>query len=212
MPFLILSLEHIGKKAKHLPIDSISHSHNSVLSSQFNESLNLPRRQQILLSLSASVSLNLSTSFIFQAISMAVQRGNVQCVYGETAFEELDEIFYIIPPNSIFQNYLDLLNVNKNIQYMNENEKKKMMHGFAQIFIICFNEYACMHHCVSFPNFSFLQNKATYRSSFGLKYIFGGQVFYLSRNLMLRPFEFLAACSGFVWVGTAEEDRLCILL
>ena len=37
-----------------------------------------------------------STSFIFQAISMAVQRGNVQCVqgaYGESAFEELDEIF-----------------------------------------------------------------------------------------------------------------------
>ena len=39
-----------------------------------------------------------STSFIFQAISMAVQRGNVQCVqgaYGDPAFEELDEIFYI---------------------------------------------------------------------------------------------------------------------
>ena len=46
-----------------------------------------------------------STSFIFQAISMAVQWGNVQCVQGacgETAFEELDEIFYIIQPNSIF--------------------------------------------------------------------------------------------------------------
>ena len=46
-----------------------------------------------------------STSFIFQAISMAVQRGNVQCVqgaYGELAFEELDEIFYILQPNSIF--------------------------------------------------------------------------------------------------------------
>ena len=46
-----------------------------------------------------------STSFIFQAISMAVQRGNVQCVqgaYGELAFEELDEIFYIVKPNSIF--------------------------------------------------------------------------------------------------------------
>ena len=46
-----------------------------------------------------------STSFIFQAISMAVQRGNVQCVqgaYGESAFEELDEIFYILQPNSIF--------------------------------------------------------------------------------------------------------------
>ena len=46
-----------------------------------------------------------STSFIFQAISMAVQRGNVQCVqgaYGESAFEELDEIFYILQPNCIF--------------------------------------------------------------------------------------------------------------
>ena len=46
-----------------------------------------------------------STSFIFQAISMAVQQGNVQCVqgaYGEPAFEELDEIFYIVKPNSIF--------------------------------------------------------------------------------------------------------------
>jgi hypothetical protein len=42
---------------------------------------------------------------IFQAISMAVQRGNVQCVqgaYGESAFEELDEIFYILQPNCIF--------------------------------------------------------------------------------------------------------------
>ena len=30
---------------------------------------------------------------------MAVQRGNVQCVqgaYGEFAFEELDEVFYIV--------------------------------------------------------------------------------------------------------------------
>ena len=46
-----------------------------------------------------------STSFIIQAISMAVQRGNVQCVqgaYGESAFEELDEIFYIVQSNSIF--------------------------------------------------------------------------------------------------------------
>ena len=46
-----------------------------------------------------------STSYIFQAISMAVQRGNVQCVqgaYGEPAFEELDEIFYIVKPNNIF--------------------------------------------------------------------------------------------------------------
>ena len=36
---------------------------------------------------------------------MAVQRGNVQCVqsaYGESAFEVLDEIFYIVQPNNIF--------------------------------------------------------------------------------------------------------------
>ena len=49
---------------------------------------------------------------------MAVQRGNVQCVrgaYGEPAFEELDEIFYIVKPNSIFQMLIfDLLNMNKN--------------------------------------------------------------------------------------------------
>ena len=46
---------------------------------------------------------------------MAVQQGNVQSVqgaYGESAFEELDEIFYIAQPNIffwklilIFQNY-----------------------------------------------------------------------------------------------------------
>ena len=42
-------------------------------------------------------------SFIFQALSMAVQQGNVQCVqgaYGEPAIEELDEIFYIVKPNT----------------------------------------------------------------------------------------------------------------
>ena len=36
---------------------------------------------------------------------MAVQRANVQCVqgaYGEAAFEELDEIFYILQPDCIF--------------------------------------------------------------------------------------------------------------
>ena len=36
---------------------------------------------------------------------MTVQRGNVQCVqgtYGESAFEELDEIFYTVQPNNIF--------------------------------------------------------------------------------------------------------------
>ena len=46
-----------------------------------------------------------STSFIFQAISMAFHQGNVLCVkgaYGEPAFEELDEIFYIVKPNTIF--------------------------------------------------------------------------------------------------------------
>ena len=38
---------------------------------------------------------------------MAVQQGNVQCVqgaYGESAFEVLDEIFYIVQPNNIFKN------------------------------------------------------------------------------------------------------------
>ena len=58
-----------------------------------------------------------STSFIFQAISMAVQRGNIQCVQvaygeprtscslslGEPSFEELDEIFYIVKPNNTFK-------------------------------------------------------------------------------------------------------------
>ena len=46
-----------------------------------------------------------STSFTFQAISMAVHQGNILCVQGactEFAFEELDEIFYIVQPNSIF--------------------------------------------------------------------------------------------------------------
>ena len=41
----------------------------------------------------------------FQAISMEIQRGNVHYVqgaYGELAFEELDEIFYIVKPNNIF--------------------------------------------------------------------------------------------------------------
>ena len=48
---------------------------------------------------------------------MAVQRGNIQCVQGasgESAFEELDEIFYIVQPNNIFKIYFDLLNMNKN--------------------------------------------------------------------------------------------------
>ena len=45
-----------------------------------------------------------SASFIFQAISMAVQWGNVQCVqgaYGESAFEEADEIFNIVKSNIV---------------------------------------------------------------------------------------------------------------
>ena len=50
---------------------------------------------------------------------MAVQRGNIQRVqgaYGKPAFEELDEIFYILKPNNIFQIFIfDLLNMNKNI-------------------------------------------------------------------------------------------------
>ena len=43
-----------------------------------------------------------STFFIFQTISMAVQWGKVQWVQGEPAFEELDEIFYIVKPNNTF--------------------------------------------------------------------------------------------------------------
>jgi hypothetical protein len=46
-----------------------------------------------------------SIFFIFQAISMAVQHGNVQSVkgaYGKSVFEELDEIFYILQSNNIF--------------------------------------------------------------------------------------------------------------
>ena len=57
---------------------------------------------------------------------MAVQRGNVQCVqgaYGESAFAELDEIFYIVQPNNIFKIYFDLLNMNKNISNGNKNMK-----------------------------------------------------------------------------------------
>jgi hypothetical protein len=36
-------------------------------------------------------------------IHIYIQRGNVQCVQGdgEHAFEELDEIFYILQPNNI---------------------------------------------------------------------------------------------------------------
>ena len=47
----------------------------------------------------------MSKKICFQAILIAVQLGNVQCVqgaYGESAFEELDEIFHIVQPNSIF--------------------------------------------------------------------------------------------------------------
>ena len=45
-----------------------------------------------------------STSFIFQAFSMAVQRGNVQFVqgaYSEAAFEKLDDIFYTVKKNDV---------------------------------------------------------------------------------------------------------------
>ena len=45
-----------------------------------------------------------STSFIFQSISIAIQKGNVQCVqntYGDSAFEELtDDIYYNSHSNS----------------------------------------------------------------------------------------------------------------
>ena len=45
-----------------------------------------------------------STSFIFQAFSMAVQRGNVQFVqgaYSESALDKLDDIFYTVQTNDI---------------------------------------------------------------------------------------------------------------
>ena len=41
---------------------------------------------------------------------------NVQCVegaYGESAFEELDEIFYIVQPNNIFKSQINV-RINKN--------------------------------------------------------------------------------------------------
>ena len=47
---------------------------------------------------------------------MAVQQGNVQCVqgaYGESAFEVLDEIFYIVQPNNIFKNSFWLVDILK---------------------------------------------------------------------------------------------------
>ena len=42
---------------------------------------------------------------------MAVQQGNVQCVqgaYGESAFEVLDKIFYVVQPTNIFYTHFDL--------------------------------------------------------------------------------------------------------
>ena len=58
---------------------------------------------------------------------MAVQRGNVQCVqgaYGELAFQELDEIFYIVKPNYIFHMFIiDLFNMNKNSFFGNRSPK-----------------------------------------------------------------------------------------
>ena len=44
-----------------------------------------------------------STSYIFQAISIAIQKGNVQCVqntFGDCAFEELEEIYYTSQANT----------------------------------------------------------------------------------------------------------------
>ena len=61
---------------------------------------------------------------------MAVQRGNVQCVqgaYGELAFEELDEIFYIVKPNSIFWMFIfDPLNMNKEKSNNKESNHPKV--------------------------------------------------------------------------------------
>jgi hypothetical protein len=48
----------------------------------------------------SEITKNTKSSCFFQSISMAVQC--VQGTYGESAFEELDEIFYIVQPNSIF--------------------------------------------------------------------------------------------------------------
>ena len=44
-----------------------------------------------------------STSYIFQAISIAIQKGNVQCIqntFGDSAFEELEEIYYTSQANT----------------------------------------------------------------------------------------------------------------
>ena len=62
---------------------------------------------------------------------MAVQQGNIQCVqgaYGEPTFEELDEIFYIVKPNSIFQMFMfDLLNMNKNFKNITKKKSRGEM-------------------------------------------------------------------------------------
>ena len=45
----------------------------------------------------------LNQSYSFQAISIAIQKGNVQCIqntYGESAFEDLDEVHYTSQNNS----------------------------------------------------------------------------------------------------------------
>ena len=44
-----------------------------------------------------------STSYIFQEISIAIQKGNVQCIqntFGDSAFEELEEIYYTSQANT----------------------------------------------------------------------------------------------------------------
>ena len=44
-----------------------------------------------------------STSYIFQTMIIAIQKGNVQCVqntYGESTFEELDELYYTVQSNN----------------------------------------------------------------------------------------------------------------
>ena len=43
---------------------------------------------------------------------MAVQRSNVQCAYGDHAFDELDEILYISQPNIFFlETHFDLVSI-----------------------------------------------------------------------------------------------------
>ena len=49
----------------------------------------------------------------------------MQGAYGESAFEELDEIFYILQPNCIFKYSLDLKKSKKNKKKIKKKKKKK---------------------------------------------------------------------------------------